>query len=102
MKTFLTILILFMSTAMFAQRGTSSSDNSVRGSTVLIVGGVGFQLLGFTSCLDWDYVGGKQVYRPIYKNGNSTVAVVTGFTLTITGLITMATENKGGKRHGRF
>ena len=102
MKTILTILSLFLATTMFAQRGTVSRETTMRGSAILITAGVGFTILGLTSDLDWDYQGNKQVYRPIYRNGNSTVAVVTGFTLTVSGLITMATEKKGGRRRGRF
>ena len=104
MKKLITLMLIVFTINASAQRGTGSNDNQIKGSTVLMVGGVGFSLLGLTSCLDWDYVGAKQVYRPIYRNGNSTVAVVTGFTLEITGLITLASERRNGgrKRHARY
>lgn len=103
MKKLIILMLIAFTLNASAQRGISFSSGDGRASSALIIGGVGFTLLGITSSLDWDYVGTKQVYRPIYRNGNSTVAVVTGLTLTITGLITLATEGKDNRRgHHRF
>lgn len=80
-----------------------SIDNG-KASTGLIIGGVGFTLLGITTGPDWEYQGTQQVYKPLWNQKSQTCAIATGVVLTITGLITLATEGKGQKRrrHVRY
>lgn len=59
----------------------------VNSGYVLIMGGALFTLLGVATPNEGEFVNGKYRQRPIYKQPSHLLAVITGSTLLLTGIV---------------
>lgn len=102
MKTilFTFLFIIAIASNMNAQSKHGYNDNSgFKTSHGLVIGGVAFSAIGFLTPSNYTYIGvpkNNSAYNtqrqsvPFYQQGPKAACIVTGVTLTITGLITMA------------
>ncbi len=97
-KIKLAVLFTFMSFLLQAQsikRSNYSTENKNTTSLGLTFGGLGFTAAGFLTPSIFTNVNQKgfyttQVTLPLYQQGPKFTCIVTGITLTITGLISLA------------
>lgn len=110
MKTFLTflfVLCMLTSNAQYSKHKREPRGKSSYG-TGLVVGGLGMLTLSLTTTPIYDWkannttynpnaipsnTSGTYVKQPFMKQGAKAYGIITGVTLTFTGLITMLTGN---------
>ena len=66
------------------------------GKGLTVAGGI-FTLAGFITVPDWTYINGVRTVKPFYQQGARSMCIVSGVTLTCTGLITMLAERSHNK-----
>jgi hypothetical protein len=96
MKKFLFVFVMAMSlcvnvSAQYSKNHYSHNGEFTIGKGLTFAGGM-FTLAGFLTPPDWTYKNGVKQIKPFSEQGARSMCIVSGFTLTCTGLITMLAE----------